>query len=73
MHDVLVWIKLLFKDGLKHGYFLLPDKSYYIVALTLMEQAKQLFSPYRTNIDEGQRVMGGFIRSIKEGQKNNPK
>ena len=67
MHAVLFWIKLLFKEGPKHGYFLLPDKSYLVVAPTFMEQAKQLFSPYGINIVEGQRVLGGFIGSIKEG------
>ena len=68
MHAVLFWIKLLFKEGPKHGYFPLPDKSYLVVAPTFMEQAKQLFSPYGINIVEGQRVLGGFIGSIKEGQ-----
>ena len=68
MHAVLFWIQLLFKEGPKHGYFPLPDKSYLVVAPTFMEQAKQLFSPYGINIVEGQRVLGGFIGSIKEGQ-----
>lgn len=64
IHAVLFWIKLLFKEGPKHGYFPLPDKSYLVVAPTFMEQAKQLFSPYGINIVEGQRVLGGFIGSI---------
>ena len=56
-------------DGPKFGYYPEPDKSYLVVEPAFIEEAKQLFPPYRSRVVvvEVHRVLGGFVGSKLAG------
>ena len=61
-------MKLLIREGPKHGYYPEPDKSYLVVSPTFVELAKKMFSAHGVTIIEGGRVLGGFVGSKAEAQ-----
>ena len=69
LHSILSWLKLLMKEGPKFGYFPEPEKSYLVVHLNQVEEAKVLFAELKVNVVTGNRFLGGYIGSTADTER----
>ena len=59
--DLKQWLQQVVNEGMKYGYYPEPKKSFLIVHLDHVDEAKRCFEQSALKIVTGKRYLGGFV------------